>query len=439
MTAPVRPARPTRETFRLAECGAIAPGFELPEMDDMKDLGRGFYKTYAPHASMYIIGRVFVLDKETLKFKETSKIPQQNLLAAEQPLLDLTYCMSGSAKYPTVVKNRVSFITKTGTCLAYFQDSLWHALAHSHNRNSEVLYCQDMYKRRSAFAWFCATSGGRKKDDKIFTKLVNLYMRIPWLLLNPGENGTRFARIKTPADKIKYDDKGAVKVLMPGCVLYSPALFWLTCAMFRETLDLTSAVSNVAAGNDNMYSKYGGDKVYNNHNSRNKAETAEKLMNTVSDKDLIETINSHDYEAALEIWDNMRPHMAAIAMESGSDGSAWFHPSKWNGTHISGLWAFENLVHQGGWASIGPSLNENWKLGSEAFDNIITHGGTALPWERFLLNTTREPCGSGVRNLAPRKLPIATTRPPNLKTHMDEIHLNNKKVTGNLTWIPKDV
>jgi hypothetical protein len=271
--------------------------------------------------------------------------------------------------------------------------------------------------------------------------MVNLYMRIPWLLLNPGENATRFARIKLPAKKVQYSGpagRGRVQVLMPGCVLYSPPLFWFTCALFREVLDLVHGFQYFKEGKDNSTFAYDSSERYQPNNYRNRAELCEKLMGTVKTKELVRIINTHDYESALEVWYKLRPYIVAIAMESGAMNSAWFHPSRWNTGSISGLWAFENIVNRGGWSSIGPSMNETWDFKEEGVNNIITHGGTALPWERYLLNITTEPSTLGGTNVS-RGLSLAKQRPPDLRKQIDEIHLHLKQNIKTLTWVPNDV
>jgi hypothetical protein len=295
-----------------------------------------------------------------------------------------------------------------------------------------------MYGNRSSYVWFCAAANAGK-DLATLTKMVNLYMRIPWLLLNPGENATRFARVKLPAKKVQYSTDGRVQVLMPGCVLYSPALFWFTCAMFREVLDLVHGFQYFKEGKDNSTFAYDTTERYQSTNYRNKAELCEKLMGTVETKELVRIINTHDYESALEVWYKLRPYIAAIAMESGSTNSAWFHPSRWNATGLSGLWAFENIVNRGGWSSIGPSMAETWGFKGEGVNNIITHGGTARPWERYLLDTAAEPGLGGMTNKTSKALGLAKQRPPDLRKQIDEIHLHVKQNIKALTWVPKDV
>jgi hypothetical protein len=434
MTAPGIPEPITRDTYTMPT-STMHKEFDLFESEKAKDVGRGRYKSMAPHASIVTIGRVFVLDKATLKPRKTTKLPQQNLLNADQKILD-TIAGAGSCIYPTVVDNRISFTTKVGNCLAYYQDTLWYTLVGAHNRDQEVLYCQDMYKNRSSYAWFCNVANAGK-DLETLTKMVNLYMRIPWLLLNPGENATRFARIKSPAKKVLYSANGRVQVLMPGCVLYSPALFWFTCALFREVIDLVHGFQLFKEGKDNSTFSYDASKRYQPNNYRNRAELCDKLMGTIGTKELNRIIDTHDYESALELWYKLRPYIAAIAMESGSMNSAWFHPSPWNNASLSGLWAFENIVNRGGWSSIGPSMKETWGFKAEGTNNIITHGGTARPWERYLMDTAAEPGMTGTSTS--KSLSIAKNRPLDLRKQIDEIHLHVKQNIKALTWVPKDV
>ncbi|MBU8922016.1 MAG: hypothetical protein KOO63_09370 [Bacteroidales bacterium] len=316
-------------------------------------------------------------------------------------------------------KNRVMFSTARAGCLAYHNDETHQILRYVAGKHD--LNCRDKVGAYTSFAVASsavATTGipelqniPRDRNDPLSTELtqwlkegvprlrelVNTYVRIPWLLLNPDPAAKEFAKIKKPSARTRvivtdslgyafpYDNfpEPELRIGLPGSVWYHPGLYWFVNALIREAASLGCAPGV------------------------RRKEQAEEILESVQGFDVAKIIDEHDYSKALDVWYAMRPHIMTQAQENSTDQTAWHSPALWNMAVQCSITAFENIILKGGWIATGPSLRKNWRL--EYAIKSEDHAGTAIAWEPL------------VRLHGGKKCPKDR---PDLRTKIEEIHNN---------------
>jgi hypothetical protein len=330
------------------------------------------------------------------------------------------------------INSRVTLRTGHTACLAYHNDEVWnifHFLAWPNEGIYPEIYCRDKKGSRTSYcthtyavrftpkniqALSAFASEEAAKDTIKYRNIVNLYIRIPWLLLNPDPFAKDFARMKKPASlaKVGFDRHRVIypdgemyepflSFTMPGSTIYHPALFWFVNALGREIAYIM----------------------------QNKREYLDWLLRLFDPEYVSEVINSHDYNEALEIWYKLRPHIVRQACMGNSVHQAWFIPSPWNNCATSSIHWFEHMVMEGGWISLGPSVNVNWLLRHEAKKvtpgQVIRDGDHACyakAWEHFITN----------RYCITHQLEKGGT--PDIRDHKTQIHENFQRHLEAVKW-----
>jgi len=288
--------------------------------------------------------------------------------------------MSPNRKMDTCVESRNSFLeikdsgrvegfTTSGTCAAYGQDSMaaiLYELYYKHQMYLDPVPLNDKKEPNIITFYTTLHQSLSVKDRATLAKLVNLYARIPLILLEPLEIFRRFAKKTTPATKIKthsISEQPLVGFDFPTSCLTTSYLYWWTGALLREAIYIFSSTHKIR----------------------------EPLIALANQVPLTRIINNHLWDQALDVWLQLKKILLKNAGAS-VDSSAWFIQDKVNMFSL-----FEKWVVSGGLVATTAGaryMNDDYKdhgllrnmlqhlmLSSWFYRNDInqfkTHAGTA--------------------------------------------------------------
>ncbi len=162
-------------------------------------------------------------------------------------------------------------------------------------------------------------------DTKKLLRFINLYVRIPFILLDPTSSAELFARRVKPANswftrtvQSSYYAAAPEKFLglkFSTAPLICPPLYWWHNALTREAFDIYFQYPEIVAA---INATCSGIKI-----------------NTI--------VNTHNWAAAKEVWNKMRPILIQEVVSKNTNNFAWFQSGQ-----TSSLMLFERLVAAGG-------------------------------------------------------------------------------------------
>jgi hypothetical protein len=278
-----------------------------------------------------------------------------------------------------IQKNKVGFMMGGNGCLAYQNDSVWTGLR-AISGNKFFLRSTRKGDVTKYGVLISLTHSNRGFGEEVLQDLnymIDLYVRLPLLLLDPDPRNKIFGERRSPAESgcirqfarantfAAAPKQNPLKlngifldVFFPGYVFAHPALAWFTNALVREAVHLAIGFNyHDYSGKDNTLKKHA---LFN------------ELINLVSRKELTRIINGGDYAAALKLWCTKVGPLLEVTCEYNSpDANVWYNGS---------LEKFNKIVSDGGWITLGTDVEANWKF-KGAFRS---HAGTAKAWESFL-------------------------------------------------------
>jgi hypothetical protein len=278
-----------------------------------------------------------------------------------------------------IQKNKVGFLVGGNGCLAYQNDSVWGGLK---ALSGDKFFLRSSRKgdvTKYGVLINLSNSGQKPALEKILPDLnysVDLYVRLPLLLLDPDSRNKVFGKRRSPAESGRIRKLSSstfalpgsrnhlslsgifLDIFFPGYIFVHPGLAWFTNALVREAVYLV-------IGNH----RWGvGSRPVNYHNH----ELLTQLKTLVSREVLTRIINEGDYTAALKLWcTSVGPLLASSCVYNYTSSNVWY---------LGSLEKFNRIVSEGGWISLGTDITTNWKL-NNAFRG---HAVTARAWESFL-------------------------------------------------------